>query len=267
MFSARKGHSVKIALIGYGKMGHMVEAQAQRLGHEIAVTVDPFALDAASHAAGDDLAQVVCESGAEGAIEFSRPDAAVGNIRALLPLQLPLVVGTTGWAADETAIAALAAAAGGTLVRSANFSLGVNLFYRIVEEAARIMAELGGDEYDEAVWECHHNQKADSPSGTALEIARRILAADCRKIEIMAGNFDAKPLPHQLQVASTRVGAVPGTHTVFFDSGADTIELTHTARSRDGFALGAVRALERLCAALTTGALKPGRIYGMGDLF
>jgi 4-hydroxy-tetrahydrodipicolinate reductase len=129
------------------------------------------------------------------------------------------------------------------------------------------MAEFGGDEYDEAVWEAHHNQKADSPSGTALEIARRVLAADGRKTEIVAGNFDAKPLPHQLQVGSTRVGAVPGTHTVFFDSGADTIELTHTARSRDGFALGAVRALERLSAALASGTLKPGRIYGRGDLF
>ena len=156
---------MKIALIGYGKMGHMVEAQAKRLGHEIALIADPFAADAACHAAGDDLAKVVCESGAEGAIEFSRPDAAPGNIRALLPLQLPLVVGTTGWAAEEPAIAALAATTGGTLVRSANFSLGVNLFYRIVSEAARIMAELGGDEYDEAVWEAHHNQKADSPLG------------------------------------------------------------------------------------------------------
>jgi 4-hydroxy-tetrahydrodipicolinate reductase len=258
---------MKIALIGYGKMGHMVEAQARRLGHEIAVTVDPFAVDAASHAVGDDLARVVCESGAEGAIEFSRPDAAPGNIRALLPLQLPLVVGTTGWAAEESAIAALAAATGGTLVRSANFSLGVNLFYRIVSETARIMAEFGGDEYDEAVWEAHHNQKADSPSGTALEIARRVLEAGGRKTEIVAGNFDAKPLPHQLQIGSTRVGTVPGTHIVFFDSGADTIELTHTARSRDGFALGAVRALERLSAALASGALRAGRIYGMEDLF
>jgi 4-hydroxy-tetrahydrodipicolinate reductase len=182
-------------------------------------------------------------------------------------LQVPLVVGTTGWGAEEPAIAALAAATGGTLVRSANFSLGVNLFYKIVTEAARILGELGGGEYDSAIWEAHHNQKADSPSGTALEIARRVLEAVGRKTEIVAGNFDAKPLPHQLQVASTRVGSTPGTHTVFFDSGADTIELTHTARSRDGFALGAVRALERLSAALAAGTLKPGRIYGMGDLF
>jgi 4-hydroxy-tetrahydrodipicolinate reductase len=113
----------------------------------------------------------------------------------------------------------------------------------------------------------HHNQKADSPSGTALEIAHRIMACNPAKSEMVTDSFQGKPRPEQLHVSSTRCGSVPGTHTVFFDSPADTIELTHRARSREGFAFGAVRALDRLSTALKTGRLQKGRLYGMDDLF
>ena len=150
-------------------------------------------------------------------------------------------------------------------MRSANFSVGVNMFYRIVEEAARLMN--GYPEYDVATWEAHHVRKADSPSGTALEIARRIMNVSSTKTEQVVDAFHQKPQDHQLHVSSTRSGPVPGTHTVFFDSPADTIELTHRARSREGFASGAVQAIVRLKEALDSGRLAPGAIYGMEDLF
>jgi 4-hydroxy-tetrahydrodipicolinate reductase len=267
---------VKIALIGYGKMGRLVEAAAVRLGHEVVLTVDPLAPDAAfrpphGHESSDfaeALQGAVRSSGAEGLIEFSQPHAVVPNLRALLPLALPLVVGTTGWKDAEGEVAALAARTGGTLVRSANFSLGVNLFYRIVTEAARLIGPFA--DYDAAVYESHHRQKADSPSGTALEIARRILAAEAavggQKQRLQVGSYPGLPDPAALQVVSTRLGSVPGTHTVTFDSSADTIVLTHTARTREGFALGALHALDRLTARLAAATLPPGRIYGMEDL-
>ena len=189
----------------------------------------------------------------------------MGNIQALLPTGLPLVVGTTGWTDKEAQVAELAAKTGGTLMRSANFSIGVNLFYKIVQEAASLVSNFC--EYDMAVWEMHHNQKADSPSGTALEIARRVMAGNKNKTEMVIDAFHEKPKANQLHVSSTRCGSVPGTHTVFFDCPADTIELTHTARSRQGFASGAVHSLERLAAMLADGSLQKGRIYGMADVF
>jgi 4-hydroxy-tetrahydrodipicolinate reductase len=259
---------MRIAVVGFGKMGHMIKAAAENCGDEVVVTVDVAAPDAdVKIAAGDGeaAARAVKSSGAEGVIEFSHPSAVMGNIKALLPLGLPVVVGTTGWTDREAEVAALAAECGGTIMHSSNFSIGVNMFYKIVEEAVKIMRDY--PEYDTAVWEMHHDQKADSPSGTALEIARRIMANNPAKTEMVTDAFHSKPQPGQLHVSSTRVGSVPGTHTVFFDSPADTIELTHRARSREGFALGAVRALERLSSALKTGTLQKGRLYTMSDLF
>ncbi len=259
---------MKIAIIGYGKMGHMIKSAAEKLGHEVAVTADVSSPDADVKIApgdGEAVARAVKSSGAEGVIEFSHPSAVMGNIMALLPLGLPLVVGTTGWSDREKEVADFAASCGGTVMHSSNFSIGVNMFYKIVEEAVKLMEPYS--EYDTAVWEMHHNQKADSPSGTALEIARRIMACNPAKTEMVTDAFHEKPMPNQLHVSSTRCGSVPGTHTVFFDSPADTIEITHRARSREGFAFGAVRALDRLSAALKTGRLQKGSLYGMDDLF
>ena len=166
---------MKIALVGYGKMGHMIEQAAKRAGHEVVTTIDVIADDAkVKVAAGDtdSIVRAVKSSGAEGVIEFTHPTAVLANIKALLPLGLPLVVGTTGWNDKHAEINELAAKVGGTVMTAGNFSIGVNMFYKIVEEAAKIMAEY--KDYDVATWELHHNQKADSPSGTALEIARRI---------------------------------------------------------------------------------------------
>ena len=259
---------MKIALVGYGKMGHMIESEAVKLGHDVVATVDPFAPDASCKVQSGDgkaVADAVLKSGAEGVIEFTSPSSVMGNIEALLPTKLPLVVGSTGWNDKMDEVASLAAKTGGTVMHSANFSIGVNMFYRIVEEAAKLVNSF--PEYDAAVWEMHHNQKADSPSGTAIDIAKRVLAGFTRKNEIVTDAFHSKPGPNQLHVSSTRCGTVPGTHTVYFDSTADTIELTHTARSRVGFACGAVHALENLVRLLSDGTLKSGKLYGMSDVF
>jgi 4-hydroxy-tetrahydrodipicolinate reductase len=258
---------MRIAIVGYGKMGHLVESAALKRAHEIVATIDPVAADAQIRLTGGsraELLQAVKNANAEGIIEFSSPQAVVENIHALLPLRVPLVVGTTGWKDDEDSIRTLAGTTGGSILRSANFSLGVNLFYQIVSEAARLFADA--DEYDVAVWEAHHNQKADSPSGTALEIARCILAENKRKTEIVTGEFKRKPASNELHVSSTRVGSFPGTHKVFFDSPSDTIELTHTVRNREGLANGAVFALERFANALSSGKLKKGALYGIEDV-
>ncbi len=259
---------MKIALVGYGKMGHMIEACAKAAGHDVVATIDVSAKDATNVVPKDDgqaVARAVKSSGADGIIEFSHPTAVIGNLNAIIPLGLPVVVGTTGWADKEGEIADLAAKSGGTVMRSSNFSIGVNTFYKIVEEAARLFSEYS--EYDVATWEMHHNQKADSPSGTALEIARRVMSGNPAKKEIVTDAFHQKPESSQLHVSSTRCGFVPGTHTVFFDSPADTVEITHRARSREGFARGAVVALEKLSAKLNNGQLKKGKLYGMEDLF
>ncbi len=259
---------MKIALVGYGKMGHMIESCAKAMGHDVVATVDVMAKDASALVAagdGEAVARAVKASGAEGVIEFSHPTAVIGNIKALLPLGIPVVVGTTGWGDKEDEIAKFAADCGGTLMRSSNFSIGVNTFYKIVEEAARLFSEYS--EYDVAVWEMHHNQKADSPSGTALEIARRVMTGNPSKTEMVVDAFHEKPKANELHVSSTRCGSVPGTHTVYFDSPADSIEITHRARSREGFARGSVVALEKLSAALKNGKLQKGKLYGMKDLF
>ena len=259
---------MKIALVGYGKMGHMIEQAAKKAGHEVVTTIDVVAEDAKVKVAGgdtDSIVRAVKASGAEGIIEFTHPSVVIANIKALLPLGLPLVVGTTGWNDKHAEIAAYAKEVCGTIMTAGNFSIGVNMFYRIVEEAAKIMSQY--KDYDVATWEMHHNQKADSPSGTALEIARRVQAGYKNKTEIVTDAFHERPLENQLHVSSTRCGNVPGTHKVFFDGTADTIELTHTARSREGFAVGAVDSLVKLDSALKTGKITKGNLYGWDDLY
>ncbi len=256
---------MKIALIGYGKMGHMIEDAAVNRGHDIVCTVDLFAKEA-SCITGDakEMVQAVKDSGAEGIIEFSHPASVMQNITALIPLQLPLVVGTTGWKDNLPVIIDQVAHNKSALLHASNFSVGVNLFYRIVEEAARLVAEF--DAYDAGLFEAHHNQKADSPSGTALDIARRVMDSMPSKKRLVTNSADHKPESDELHLGSVRVGSVPGTHTVWFDSAADTIELTHTARSREGFALGAVRAVEWLASPDSEGKARVG-VYTMDDVF
>ena len=216
---------MRIALIGFGKMGREIDAAAREQGETIAKV-----FDIAPPVTPEALADVdVC-------IEFSTPETVVGNIRIALEARRDIVVGTTGWYQHLPEIRKSAKESG--LLYSANFSLGVNIFFRIVSRAAELMKNA--QNYDPFIHEVHHRQKADSPSGTALQLSRLLLGQIDRKKEVLSAPPQGKIAPDALHVSSTRAGFEVGTHTVGFDSEADLIELRHVAKNRRGFALGAL---------------------------
>ena len=208
---------MRLALFGNGAMGRLVSARAKDEGHEVALVVT--SRDAARSA--DEMQESL--RGLDAAIDFSVADAVLSNVAACARAGVPLVEGTTGWNAGEPEARRVVEETGGALVYGANFSIGVNLFYRIIARAAELFQGL--EEYAPFIEEAHHARKRDAPSGTALRL-RELLA----------------PTAGYIPVASTRAGHIPGTHRVGFDSAADQITLTHTARSREGFAAGALLA-------------------------
>ncbi len=210
---------MKLALIGHGAMGQLVESQALAAGDQIGVILT--SRDSTSSVVAEMAEQI---KGAAVAIDFSVGKAVARNVEACMLAGVPLVEGTTGWKDDERAVVQLVKQHQGSLVYGANFSIGVNVFYRMVDHAAQVMAQL--DQYEPFLEEQHHSRKRDVPSGTALKLK----------------DLMAKHLSSNIPVASTRAGDIPGTHRVGFDSPADQITLTHTARSRAGFAAGALRA-------------------------
>jgi len=235
---------MKIAIIGYGKMGKMIEQIARAQGHVIAAIVDPFATDAPVK-----ISKTIAEadlSSVDAAIEFTQPSTAVENIIALAKKKIPTVTGTTGWHECMDEAAQAIKAADSSLLWASNFSIGVNLFYRIAWYAAQLANNF--PEYDVGGFEVHHNKKMDSPSGTAKTLAEGALSKIDRKKKIVWETMNRKPENDELHFPSLRLGSVPGTHSLFFDSSADTIEITHTARSREGFASGAVSAAAWLTA-------------------
>jgi 4-hydroxy-tetrahydrodipicolinate reductase len=214
---------MKIAIVGYGKMGRMIERIAVSRGHAV---VARFDID--NNRNGEGLTAENLKE-ADVAIEFSTPETAVENLRRLIELRIPAVAGATGWYARLDEIKKLASDFGSPLVFSSNFSIGMNLFFRIVREASVLFARQ--DQYDPFLLEAHHKFKKDAPSGTALVIAR-----------LMRESYgDRAP-----EAVALRAGHIPGTHEIGFDSEADTITLTHTARGREGFASGAVLAAEKI---------------------
>ena len=242
---------MKIAIIGYGKMGKMIEQIARAQGHSITAIVDPLANDvpAAGGLSGipvsKDITQAALET-ADAAIEFTQPATAVENIIALAKRKIPTVVGTTGWHERMGEVTKAVEDAGSSLLWASNFSIGVNLFYRIAWYASELVNNF--PEYDVGGFEAHHNKKIDSPSRTAKILAEGVLARIDRKKKIVGETMNRKPEEDELHYPSLRIGSVPGQHSLFFDSTADTIEITHTARSREGFASGAVRAAQWLAA-------------------
>ena len=228
---------VSIAIIGYGKMGKEIEKAANEKGIEIKSIIDPKA-DGATAKEIDEYSM----EGVDVAIDFTHPDVIMDNIRKVSGLGRNIVVGTTGWYGKSESVREMIDKSSTGLVWAPNFSLGVNLFLRIVDNASRIMDRM--DDYDVFCHELHHNQKADSPSGTAGSIAETLLKNISRKKEMLTETSHERISPEKLHVTSTRAGSIPGTHMVGFDSQADTIELKHTARNRSGFALGAVLAAE-----------------------
>jgi 4-hydroxy-tetrahydrodipicolinate reductase len=202
----------KLAIVGYGKMGRMIEQFASQFDFEVQSRID----------IGGDFAAV---KGTDVAIEFTEPNAVAQNIERLAALRVPIIVGTTGWAAQMDRVRAAITKDDGQLIWAPNFSVGVTVFSKLVSEAARLLANE--PEYEGWAWEIHHSAKKDARSGTLLK-----LIDDMKR----AGYSRA------IDASSNRAGANPGTHEIGFDSAADTITLRHTARNRDGFARGALKA-------------------------
>jgi len=232
---------MKIALLGYGKMGKIIEKIATDRKHEIVLKIDH-----------DNLHELTAENlrKADVAIEFTMPGSVLGNIAKCFEAGTPVVVGTTGWYDELESIKQQCEENNSTLLYATNFSVGVNIFFKINKILAKLMNNY--PYYDVQVEEIHHTQKLDSPSGTAITIAEgiienidakkdwlNVLTTDDNKTE---GNISQ----NELLIESLRIDSVPGTHTVIYDSEVDSIEFKHTAHNRNGFALGAVLAAEWL---------------------
>jgi 4-hydroxy-tetrahydrodipicolinate reductase len=211
---------MKIALIGHGAMGRLIERLAGEQGHEITSVIDDTDAGSSASDVGGKL------RGADVAIDFTVASAVRRNVEACVVAGVPLVEGTTGWNDERGQVERIVREGMGAMVFGANFSIGVNVFYRIVDGAAKLFASF--PEYETFIEEQHHSQKKDAPSGTALKLKEII----------------AEHLANEFSVSSTRAGSIPGTHRVGFDGPADQVTLTHTARSREGFALGALTAAE-----------------------
>jgi len=202
-----------LAIVGYGKMGRLIDQLAPEYGFTVSARVD--------------VGREESIAGADVAVEFSMPGSVVGNVTKVAALGIPIVVGTTGWGEHLEEVKAVIAKHDSALVWSPNFSVGVNIFTRLVAEAARLFQNE--KEYGAWAWEIHHNTKKDAPSGTLLKLVNQMRAAGFERT---------------IDASSSRAGAHPGTHEIGFDSAADTITLRHTARSREGFARGALKAAQ-----------------------
>jgi len=202
-----------LAIIGYGKMGRLIDQLAPEYGFTVTARVD---IDRNESPAGADVA-----------VEFSVPAAVLGNIGKIAALRIPIVVGTTGWLEHHAGARAIIEEHDSALVWSPNFSIGVNVFTRLVSDAARLLKSE--PQYGAWAWEIHHITKKDAPSGTLIKLVE----------EMKAAGFD-----RPIDTAASLAGAHPGTHEIGFDSAADTITLRHTARSREGFARGALKAAQ-----------------------
>jgi 4-hydroxy-tetrahydrodipicolinate reductase len=202
-----------LAIVGYGKMGRLIDQLAPEYGFSVTARVD--------------VGREESLAGADAAVEFSMPGAVLENIRKVAAMRIPIVIGTTGWLDHLSEAKSIIEANDSALVWSPNFSVGVNVFTRLVAEAARLLKDE--KEYGAWAWEIHHITKKDAPSGTLIKLVDAMLAAGFNRA---------------IDTSSSRAGAHPGTHEIGFDSAADTVTLRHTARSREGFARGALKAAQ-----------------------
>jgi 4-hydroxy-tetrahydrodipicolinate reductase len=212
---------MKLAIVGYGKMGRLIEQLSPKFDAQVTLT-----LDIHNNANFEGMTPANFK-GIDAAIEFSTPETAPANLTRLAGLGVNTVCGTTGWFKELGAVSSAFHSAGAGLVYSPNFSIGVNVFQRLVEEAGKLMANES--DYEAWAWEIHHSAKKDAPSGTLLKLVAGMQKAG------YARNIDQ---------SASRAGAHPGTHEIGFDSAADTVTLRHVARSREGFARGALRAAQ-----------------------
>ncbi len=225
---------IQIALIGYGKMGRMVHSLAEAAQCRICAIIDPEEPDYPSVINSETLGD------AEVCIDFTHPAAVIDNLKKTVGCGKSVVIGTTGWLERMEEAREIISRYDGSMLWGANFSIGMNLFSRIVAAAAEAFDHFEG--YDVYGCELHHRQKADSPSGTAIELSKIILDNMTRKEYPLYDRSENRIKPEELHFASIRAGFIPGTHTVGFDSEADTIELVHRVRSRSCFASGALQA-------------------------
>jgi 4-hydroxy-tetrahydrodipicolinate reductase len=218
---------MKIALLGYGKMGKVIEKIALDRGHEIVL----------KKSSSDSYLGL---ENADVAIDFSVPASAVANISECLNKGIPVVSGTTGWLEEYPKMVALCENKNGSFIYGSNFSLGVNLFFELNSYLAKMMSKF--KTYSVSMQEIHHTQKLDAPSGTAISLAKGII----ENTDYTSWTLDANPNEKELPIEALRIENVPGTHSIFYTSEVDTIEIKHTAHSREGFALGSVIAAEWL---------------------
>jgi 4-hydroxy-tetrahydrodipicolinate reductase len=221
---------MKIALIGYGKMGQLIDSIAQQKGHEVILRIH---IDNRDEFTKDNL------RGADVAIEFTGPHSAFDNVRQCLEWGVPIVSGSTGWNDKLEEAGRICTEQGGSFLHASNFSIGVNIFFEVNKQLARLMEAQ--PQYDVELKEIHHTAKLDAPSGTAVTLAEQVLAALGRKDQWVKESGKG---PSDLVIRSERTDPAPGTHHVKYSSPIDDIEIIHTAHSREGFAAGAVTAAE-----------------------
>ena len=235
---------MKIALIGYGKMGKTIEQMATEQGHEVVLKFDV-----------DNFHEFTAENikKADVAIEFTRPEGAADNIKKCIEAGVPVVCGTTGWLEKKAEIDALCLEKGSAFFYASNYSVGVNIFFALNKFLAKMMNEQ--PQYELETEEIHHTQKLDAPSGTSITLAEGIIENITRK---KAWVNKASKAKSKVPIISKRIEKVPGTHTINYTSAIDDIEITHTAHSRAGFAGGAIQAAQWIIG-------KQG-VFGMSDM-
>jgi 4-hydroxy-tetrahydrodipicolinate reductase len=249
---------MRVAIIGYGKMGREIERVLTQRGHEVALVIDVNNVDEGWQS----LKAGKTNGGVDVAIEFTAPDAALDNIRRCLEIGVPVVCGTTAWTAHLPEVEELCRLRGGAFFYASNYSIGVNVVMELNRRLAEMMNRFS--EYDVTIEETHHIEKKDAPSGTAIVLADSIISALDRKTRWVGGvAATGAPDPSELEVVSLRRGVAPGTHTVTYESPVDAIVLTHNIKSRAGLAAGAVAAAEFLAAEVAAG--RKG-VYNMKNL-
>ena len=227
---------MKVAIVGYGRMGRQIEKILLGKSIKVCSIIDKYVKEAQyKEINSKSLANV------DVVIDFTTPDEVLDNINLYIENNVSVVMGTTGWYKEIQTVKNMIGNKIG-FIWSGNFSIGVNIFFRIIRESAKIFNNF--KEYEPMAYEIHHNQKIDSPSGTAQMIGKILIDELSHKNIIIEEKLDRKISKNEIHFASIRGGNIPGTHTILFDSDADTIELKHTARNREGLARGAVFAAE-----------------------
>jgi len=228
---------MNLAIIGFGSMGIKIKEIAEKQGHIVSITIDPVNINATHKNIKEAPLKDV-----DIVIDFSSASSVIENVKICADLKKNIIIGTTGWYNLLEEVEKIAKESGIGVLWSANFSIGVNMLYKIIEKAGELMNHY--EEYD--IWgtELHHNNKADSPSGTAKEISKILLENINRKDKVIYDKLDRKINPNEIHFSSTRGGVVNFSHTIGFDSPSDTITITHSARDRGGYALGVIKVAE-----------------------